>query len=151
MAPDPASRDDRPSPARRAEFRIFEPVETRWADNDAYGHLNNVVHYALFDTAVNRGLVAAGLLDIERGDTIGLVVESGCRYHASVAFPDPLEVGLRVERIGISSVRYALAIFRAGDELACADGVFVHVYVDRETRRPRPLDARWRETLSAWA
>lgn len=151
MTTDAAPRSSRRAPPRRADFRIFEPVETRWADNDAYGHLNNVVHYALFDTAVNRRLVAAGLLDIQTGETIGLVVESGCRFHASVAFPDPLEVGLRVERIGTSSVQYAVALFKIGDPEAAADGVFVHVYVDRQTRRPRPLDPLWRDTLAGWA
>lgn len=138
------------SRAVRADFATFEPIETRWADNDAYGHVNNVVYYGFFDTAVNRRLARAGLLDIEQGETIGLVVETGCRYHAPAAFPDALEAGVRVARLGTSSVRYELAIFKAGQDEAVAEGFFVHVYVDRETRRPKPLDARWRETLEGW-
>lgn len=138
------------SRASRADFAVFEPIETRWADNDAYGHVNNVVFYAFFDTAVNRRLARAGLLDITGGETIGLVVETGCRYHASAAFPEMLEAGLKVARIGTSSVRYELAIFRAGEEDAIAEGFFVHVYVDRETRRPRPMPDNWRAVLAEW-
>lgn len=140
---------DRPR-ATRADFSTFEPIETRWADNDVYGHVNNVVYYGFFDTAVNRRLARAGLLDIERGETIGLVVETGCRYHAPTAFPDALEAGVKVARIGTSSVRYELAIFKAGEDTAVAEGFFVHVYVDRETRRPKPLSDAWRETLGRW-
>jgi acyl-CoA thioester hydrolase len=141
---------DRPARPVRADFPVFEPIETRWADNDAYGHVNNVVFYAFFDTAVNRRLARAGLLDITGGATIGLVVETGCRYHASAAFPEALEAGLRVARIGTSSVRYELAIFRAGEDAAIADGFFIHVYVDRETRRPKPLPEHWRAVLAEW-
>ena len=140
----------RPAPARRERFPVFEPVETRWADNDVYGHVNNVVYYALFDTAVNRRLARAGLLDITRGETIGLVAETGCRYHAPAAFPDRLEAGLRVAHLGTSSVRYELAIFRAEEAAAVAEGFFVHVYVDRRTRRPKPLDDAWRAVLERW-
>jgi acyl-CoA thioester hydrolase len=138
------------SRAVRADFAAFEPIETRWADNDAYGHVNNVVYYGFFDTAVNRRLARAGLLDIEQGETIGLVVETGCRYHAPAAFPDALEAGVKVARLGTSSVRYELAIFKAGEDQAVAEGFFVHVYVDRQTRRPKPLNERWRETLESW-
>ena len=141
---------DRPARPVRADFPVFEPIETRWADNDAYGHVNNVVFYAFFDTAVNRRLTRAGLLDITGGETIGLVVETGCRYHASAAFPEPLEAGVRVARIGTSSVRYELAIFREGENAAIAEGFFVHVYVDRDTRRPRPLPENWRAVLAEW-
>lgn len=141
----------RPARPVRADYPVFEPIETRWADNDAYGHVNNVVYYAFFDTAVNRRLARAGLLDITGGATIGLVVETGCRYHASAAFPEPLEAGVRVARIGTSSVRYELAIFRAGEDTAIAEGFFVHVYVDRETRRPAPLPESWRAVLGEWA
>lgn len=137
--------------ATRADFSVFEPIETRWADNDVYGHVNNVVYYGFFDTAVNRRLARAGLLDIEHGETIGLVVETGCRYHAATAFPDALEAGVKVARTGTSSVRYELAIFKAGEDAAAAEGFFVHVYVDRETRRPKPLSDRWRETLQSWS
>jgi len=140
----------RPAPATRAGFAVFEPIETRWADNDAYGHVNNVVFYAFFDTAVNRRLARAGLLDITGGEMIGLVAETGCRYHASAAFPEALEAGLRVAHLGTSSVRYELAIFRDGGEAAIAEGFFVHVYVDRKTRRPVPLPDSWRAVLAGW-
>ena len=140
---------DRPR-ATRTDFKTFEPIETRWADNDVYGHVNNVVYYGFFDTAVNRRLAKAGLLDIEHGDTIGLVVETGCRYHAATAFPDQLEAGVRVARIGSSSVRYEIAIFKAGEASAAAEGFFVHVYVDRQTRRPKPLPDAWRAELESW-
>ena len=105
-------------------------------DNDVYGHVNNVVYYSWFDTTVNAFLIEQGVLDPANGDVVGVVVETLCRYHDSIAFPEPVEAGLRVERIGTSSVRYELGIFRVGDELASADGHFVHVYVDHETRRP---------------
>ena len=141
---------ERQAPARRADFKQFEPLETRWADNDVYGHVNNVVYYGFFDTAVNRRLAKAGLLDIEQGETIGLVVETGCRYHAATAFPDPLEAGVRVARIGSSSVRYEIAIFKHGEDSAAAEGFFVHVYVDRQTRRPKPLPDAWRAELEGW-
>jgi len=140
----------RPAPSARSEFSIFEPIETRWADNDVYGHINNVTYYAYFDTAVNRRLAGSGLLDIEAGDMIGLVVETGCRYHAPAAFPDRLEAGVRVARIGTSSVRYEIAIFREGENEALAEGHFTHVYVDRQSRRPKPLPQRWREVLEGW-
>lgn len=140
----------RPAPVTRADFCAFEPIETRWADNDVYGHINNVTYYAYFDTAVNRRLVASGLLDIEAGDTIGLVVETGCKYHAPAAFPDRLEAGVKVARIGNSSVTYDIAIFKAGEDSAIAEGHFTHVYVDRQTRRPKALSDTWRETLEAW-
>ncbi len=140
---------DRPAPAARAAFAAFEPIDTRWADNDVYGHINNVAYYAFFDTAVNRWLIAAGLLDVEVGGIIGLVVETGCRYHAPAAFPEPLEAGLRVARLGASSVTYEVAIFRRGGETAIAEGRFTHVYVDRQTRRPTALGHDWRAALSA--
>lgn len=142
---------DRTPAATRADFTQFEPIETRWADNDAYGHVNNVVYYGFFDTAVNRRLARAGLLDIENGDTIGLVVETGCRYHAATAFPDQLDAGIRVARLGSSSVRYELAIFKQGEDHAAAEGFFVHVYVDRQTRRPKPLPQTWRDVLAEWS
>ncbi len=105
-------------------------------DNDVYGHVNNVVYYSWFDTTVNAFLIEQGVLDPARGAAVGVVVETLCRYHDSIAFPEPVEAGLRVERIGTSSVRYEIGIFRVGAELASADGHFVHVYVDQETRRP---------------
>lgn len=114
-------------------------MTTRWMDNDAYGHLNNVVHYSLFDSAVNLWLVGNGLLDIHRGAQIGLVVESGCRYFAELAYPDVVTVGLRVSRVSNTSVRYEIGLFRSEDIQAAAEGFFVHVYVDRESKRPTPL------------
>lgn len=140
----------RPAPATRADFSVFEPIETRWADNDVYGHINNVAYYGYFDTAVNRRLAASGLLDILGGETIGLVVETGCRYHAPAAFPDPLEAGIKVGHLGTSSVRYEIAIFKTSEDTALAEGHFIHVYVNRETRRPAPLPQRWRDVLLTW-
>ena len=120
----------------RAAFRVFRPIATRWMDNDAYGHVNNVHYYAYFDSAVNGWLIERGLLDIAASPVVGLVAETGCTYFESVAFPDPLEAGLAVARLGRSSVRYRVAIFRAGAEAAVAQGHFVHVYVERATQRP---------------
>ncbi len=134
--------------ARRADFVAFEALDTRWADNDIYGHVNNVVYYAFFDTAVNRFLIQAGALDIHNGDVIGLVVETGCRYHAAIAFPDRIEAGMRVARLGATSVRYEIGLFREGEETAVAEGFFVHVYVDRETRRPHALPESMRAMLA---
>lgn len=131
----------------RDSYRWFTTVATRWADNDVYGHVNNVVYYAFFDTAVNRYLIEEGVLDIHEGDSIGLVVETSCRYHEPVAFPESVDVGVRVARIGNSSVQYEVGVFRAGADTAAADGRFIHVYVDRVTRRPKPLDASMRECL----
>lgn len=116
-------------------------------DNDAYRHVNNVVYYSFFDTAVNRYLIEQGALDIERSPVIGLVVETTCRYFSPLAFPDRLEAGVRVSRLGTSSVRYEVAIFREGDELASAQGHFVHVYVGRETKRPVALPDALRAAL----
>ena len=119
----------------RADYRHFVRLDTRWSDNDIYGHVNNVQYYGYFDTAVNRTLIEAGVLDIHAGRTIAFVVESACAYFRPIAFPDPIEVGVRVARLGRSSVRYELAIFSGDDATACAAGVFVHVYVDRATNR----------------
>jgi len=127
-----------PPPGREA-FRTFVPLTTRWMDNDVYGHVNNVVYYSYFDTAVNGYLIDQGVLDIHAGRTIGLVVETGCRYFAPVAFPDALEAGIAVAHVGSSSVRYEVGIFRRGEPTAAAAGHFIHVYVDRDTRRPAPL------------
>jgi acyl-CoA thioester hydrolase len=137
----------RPEPPKRADYAAFRPITTRWMDNDVYGHVNNVVYYSFFDTAVNGYLIEAGVLDFERGETVGLVVETGCSYFAPIAFPDAVIGGIRVDRIGTSSVRYAVGIFRDQDERAAAAGHFVHVYVDRQTRRPRPLPDALRRAL----
>lgn len=134
---------------KRSDYRAFRTIPTRWMDNDAYGHVNNAVYYSWFDTAVNALLVEWGLLDIQAGPTIGLVVEAGCRYHRSVAFPECVETGVRVARLGTSSVRWEIGVFTAGHEAAAAEGFFVHVYVDRATRRPAPLTMAWREKLAA--
>jgi acyl-CoA thioester hydrolase len=134
-------------PATRAEFAHFLAIPTRWMDNDAYGHVNNVVYYSFFDTAVNRFLIDRGVLRIDASPVIGLVVETGCRYHRPLAFPDAVEVGIRVAHLGTSSVRYELGVFREGEDTAAAEGHFVHVYVDRETRKPAPLSAELRAAL----
>ena len=133
----------------RADYRHFTPVATRWGDNDIYGHVNNVVYYAYFDSIANLFLIEQGGLDIQHGDTIGLVVNSNCSYLAPVEFPDCLEGGFRVNRLGNSSVEYGIAIFKKGEEKACAAGTFTHVFVDRETRRPKPIGKQMRAALEA--
>jgi acyl-CoA thioester hydrolase len=132
----------------RSDFRAFRTIATRWMDNDAYGHVNNVVYYSWFDTVVNAWLVEAGLLDITGGATIGLVVETGCQYHRSVAFPEAIEAGIRIARLGNSSVRWEVGIFTQGHDEPAATGFFVHVYVDRVSRRPAPLPDAWRDRLA---
>ena len=139
------------APSSRTNYKAFRAIQTRWMDNDVYGHMNNVVHYSLFDTAVNAWLIEQGVLDIHRGARIGLVVETGCRYFGELAFPDVVTAGLRVARIGNSSVRYEVGLFRNEEEVAAAEGFFVHVYVDRETRRPQPLEERLRAALETIA
>ncbi|MBK1711598.1 acyl-CoA thioesterase [Rubrivivax gelatinosus] len=129
----------RPQPLPRSHYPRYDTITTRWMDNDAYGHVNNVVYYSFFDTAVNRWLIAAGALDPHAGDVIGLVVETQCRYFAPLSFPQRVEAGLRVAHIGRSSVRYELGLFAEGEPLTAAAGHFVHVYVDRATRRPVAL------------
>jgi acyl-CoA thioester hydrolase len=137
----------RPQPGRRADYRAFYEIATRWLDNDIYGHMNNVVHYALFDTAVNGWLIGRGALDIHAGRQIGLVVETGCRYFAEMAYPDLVTAGIRVAKLGTSSVRYEVGLFRGDGDEAAAEGFFVHVYVDRQTRKPAPLNDRLRVAL----
>ena len=126
-------------PQQRAAYPHFLPIATRWMDNDVYGHVNNVVYYSYFDTVVNEYLISQGALDIANGDVIGLVVETGCSYFASIAFPEKIDAGLRVTKLGNSSVRYEVALFREGGDVAVAQGHFVHVYVDRKTLKPQPL------------
>ena len=138
----------RPTPERRAAYRAFRPIQTRWMDNDVYGHVNNVVYYSYFDTAVNGHLIDAGALDIAASPVIGLVVETRCAYFSPVVFPDRVEAGLRVARMGTSSVRYEIGLFRGDDEAAAAQGHFVHVYVDRATTRPVPLPDALRAALA---
>lgn len=134
-------------PPDRTAFKLFRALQTRWADNDVYGHMNNVVHYQLFDTAINHWLIEQGLLNPLNGDIVGLVVETGCRYHAEAMFPDTITAGINVERLGGSSVTYTIGLFRNDEETAFADGRFVHVYVVRSTRRPVQLPEAWRTIL----
>lgn len=145
------SAPERPVRFARADFRLFRPIATRWLDNDAYGHVNNVHYYSFFDTAVNGWLMEKGLLDFRESPVIGLVVETGCTYFESVAFPDALEAGIGVARLGRSSVRYEIGIFRNGATPAAAQGYFVHVYVDRATQRPVAMPAETRAALSELA
>jgi acyl-CoA thioester hydrolase len=135
----------------RDSYRWWQPITTRWSDNDAYGHVNNAVYYHWFDTAVNNWLIEAGLLDVAAGDPIGLVVETGCRYAQPLHYPDPVEIGLALERLGTSSVTYRLGAFSAGASEAAAEAQFTHVYVDRATRRPVPLPGAWRACLQGLA
>lgn len=145
--PGHTARMTRPTAHTRAAYPHLHPTPTRWADNDMYGHVNNVTYYAYFDTAVNTYLAGRGALDPQRGAVIGLVVETGCVFFAPAAFPDRLAVGVRVAHLGRSSVRYELAVFREDEDMACAQGHFVHVYVDRESRRPAPLPEELRRVL----
>jgi acyl-CoA thioester hydrolase len=138
----------RPGPEPRTAYRLFRPIATRWSDNDAYGHVNNVVYYQWFDTAVNAYLIEQGALDVEASPVIGLVVETHCNYFASLAFPEAVELGLRVARVGESSVRYEIGVFAAGADTAAAQGHFIHVYVSRATRRPAPLPDSLKRALA---
>ncbi len=138
---------ERLSPSRRSAYRGWRTVATRWMDNDIYGHVNNAVHYSLFDTAINGWLIDHDVLDISNGKTIGLVVETGCRYFSEIVFPDVVAAGLRIARIGVSSVQYEVGLFRNDDQVAAAEGRFVHVYVDRATRRPASITDHFRWTL----
>ena len=137
----------RTPPATRAEFKTWRAITTRWADNDAYGHVNNTVYYEWFDSAVNGWMVEQGLLDISNGDPIALVVETRCIFAEPLAFPQPVEIGLTVASLGRSSIRYRIGVFAAGADSAAAEGEFVHVVVDRAMRRPVEIPRRWRETL----
>ncbi len=137
----------RPVPRGRDGYGHFITCPMRWADNDAYGHVNNTVYCQWFDTAVNQWLVEVGLLDIAGGDPIGLVVETGCSYFAPLSFPGDVEVGLAVERLGSSSVTYRIGVFGAGSEEPSAQGYFTHVYVGRGSRRPVALPDAWRTKL----
>ncbi|TAK77675.1 MAG: acyl-CoA thioesterase [Aquabacterium sp.] len=139
----------RPSPEPRDAYAHYVDIPTRWMDNDVYGHVNNVVYYSYFDTAVNRYLIDAGALDIHRGQVIGLVIETQCNYFSGLEFPQLVQAGLRVAHVGRSSVRYEVGLFSEGQELSAARGHFVHVYVDRETRRPVELPQVWLDALAA--
>ncbi len=141
----------RPKPDNKSAYPHFLTIPTRWADNDIYGHVNNAVYYFYFDTVVNEYLVRQGVLDIDKSETIGLVVKTQCDYFAPIAFPDLINAGLRVTRIGRSSVTYEIGLFRNEQESAAAQGQFTHVYVDRETRRPVEIGAKMRGVLEQLA
>ena len=132
----------------RSDYRHFQSITTRWHDNDVYGHVNNVVYYSFFDSAVNTYLIEAGGLDIHAGEVVGFVVSSSCDYFASIAFPECIEVGLRVSKMGNSSVQYELGIFKQGEVQPCATGRFVHVFVDRESNRPVSIPESVRAALT---
>ncbi len=133
----------------RADFRVFRAIPTRWHDNDVFGHVNNVVYYGWFDTAVNAWLIENGFLDLAGSEIVGLVVETGCTYFESVAFPETVEAGIAVERLGNSSVTYRIGIFRQGGEQVAAQGRFTHVYVQRASQKPLPIPAPLRAALTA--
>jgi acyl-CoA thioester hydrolase len=137
------------APASRSAYAYFLAVPTRWMDNDCYGHVNNVTYYSYFDTAVNEHLIRAGGLDIQAGPAMGVVAETSCRFFRSLSFPEVVDAGLRVSRIGNSSVTYDIALFRQGHDEAVAGGRFVHVWVDRLTQRPVAVPQRIRAALEA--
>jgi acyl-CoA thioester hydrolase len=136
------------SSERRVDYPHFHAITTRWMDNDLYGHVNNVVYYSFFDTVINHYLIRSGGLDIHDGGVIGLAVESMCRFHRPLAYPDPVDAGLRVGKLGRSSVRYEVGLFAAGEEEPAATGHFVHVFVERESRRPTPIPESIRAALA---
>ncbi|PWS36634.1 thioesterase [Falsiroseomonas bella] len=134
----------------RADYRFFLEIPTRWMDNDVYRHVNNVTYYSWFDTVVARFLLGSGAINLTDSPVIGVVVETLCRYHAPIAFPETVTAGLRVERLGNTSIRYGIAIFREDEDSASAEGHFVHVYVDRATQtKPQPLPDRLRDAAAA--
>ena len=133
----------------RGDYKVFRSLPTRWSDNDIYGHTNNVIHYFMFDTAINGWLVENECLDPKAGQQIGLVVETGCKYFGQIAFPDVVHAGIRVAKIGSSSVRYEIGLFRNDDTHASAEGFFIHVYVDRETHTPEPVNDKLRALLES--
>lgn len=133
---------------RRENYPHFLAITTRWMDNDLYGHINNVVYYSFFDTVINQYLIRAGGLDIHAGPVIGLAIETMCRFHRPLAYPDPVDAGMRVGKLGNSSVRYEIGLFSAGEAEPAATGHFVHVFVDRATRRPVSIPATIRSALA---
>jgi acyl-CoA thioester hydrolase len=134
---------------QRSHYRHFLQIPTRWMDNDVYGHVNNVVYYSFFDTVINEYLIRQGELDIHKGAVIGFAVETQCRFHQSLCFPEVIEAGMRVSRLGNSSVRYEIGLFKSGQSTAAATGHFVHVFVDRVSNRPTPLPEPIRQALQA--
>lgn len=141
--------NSKPQAVNRSYFAHFVPITTRWMDNDVYGHVNNVVYYSFFDTAVNQFLIEQGALDIENGASIGLVVHSECDYFEPLSFPGQVEAGLRVTKAGTSSVSYEIGLFAPGADQTAARGRFVHVYVERTSRRPAPLPDALRRAVAA--
>ncbi|MBV9785505.1 MAG: acyl-CoA thioesterase [Acidisphaera sp.] len=137
----------RPPPSTRAAYRFFHPISTRWMDNDVFGHVNNVTYYSFIDTAVNTYLLSRRLLEIDSSPVVGVAVESGCVYRSPIAYPDRVTVGVRVGRLGTSSVRYEVGVFRNAEDTVSAEGHFVHVYVDRSTMRPVPMPDTVRQAL----
>jgi acyl-CoA thioester hydrolase len=144
-----APPSEKPQPSPRSAYRAFRTIGTRWMDNDAYGHVNNVVYYSWFDTMVNAHLIENGALDIQHGAVIGLVVETHCNYFSSIEFPQNVDAGLRVAHVGRSSVRYEVGLFAQGETLTAAKGHFIHVYVDRATRKPTQLPGALKAVLEA--
>ena len=134
-------------PTNRSDYNYFSKMNTRWNDNDIYGHLNNVIYYELFDTAVNKWLIKNNLIDIKNGNNIGLIVQSGCNYFSSFEYPEDIDAGIRVTKIGNSSVRYEVGLFKPSDDLASADGFFIHVYVNRGSNKPITLDYEFKKKL----
>ncbi|MEX0958677.1 MAG: thioesterase family protein [Burkholderiales bacterium] len=137
----------KPSPEPRSAYRHFQTIPTRWMDNDVYGHVNNVIYYSYFDTVVNQYLIEQGVLDFEKSETIGLVVETQCNYFAPITFPDIVHAGLRVAKLGNSSVRYEIGLFRNDEDTAAALGHFIHVYVDRASRKSAQVPPDMRAAL----
>ena len=137
----------RQNPTNRSDYNYFFKMSPRWNDNDIYGHLNNVIYYELFDTAVNKWLIKNNLIDIKNGNNIGLIVQSGCNYFSSFEYPEDIDAGIRVTKIGNSSVRYEVGLFKPSDDLASADGFFIHVYVDRASNKPITLDYEFKKKL----
>jgi acyl-CoA thioester hydrolase len=139
--------DKKLSPPSRADFVVFEDVQSRWSDNDAYGHINNAVYYSFFDTAVNRYLIENNVLDILKSEIIGLVIETQCKYFSPIIYPDLIRVGMKVTHLGNSSVKFEVAIFKNDDDIASAVGHFVHVYVDRKSNKSTPIPQNVRTLL----
>jgi acyl-CoA thioester hydrolase len=137
----------KPEPESRNAYRHFQVIPTRWMDNDVYGHVNNVIYYSYFDTVVNQYLIEQGVLDFEKSQTIGLVVETQCNYFAPITFPDIVHAGLRVAKLGNSSVRYEIGLFRNEEDIAAALGHFIHVYVDRASRKSAQVPPDMRAAL----
>lgn len=135
------------NPSHISEYNYFCELSTRWNDNDIYGHMNNIIYYALFDTAVNKWLIKNKLIDIKNGQNIGLIVQSGCNYFSSFEYPENINAGIRVTKIGKSSVRYEVGLFKEKEELSSADGFFIHVYVDRKTNKPIALNYDFKNAL----